>query len=399
MDESSQAGADTRTIGTGAPPPDPGQDILFDLPAGPFDPAFCRMMLRHLLLSAATLLVYRFWARAAERRFLWARVRIDGDPLEYTGQGHDLFLGFMRGLVVAVPLLAVLNLAAALLPAQGPAAAGLWLVAAWVMAFVLCVARIQRWRHLADHLRWRGIAFGHDGSARESLALGVRVATRLVATLGFAWPHLCWEVRRHAVERSRFGDRRFTFGPMARIPLRNGLLAVAAFWLAAGVLLWPPPGVHLPVLVVLVVPLMLFVLHARTHERAAIEATRLGEARLCFTAPFRWAGGASWLYILIVSAFAVVAAWFVAAGWAARLAEFADRLGPLAATLLGVAALLGLAGLRRALHAVLLRTAAVQRLCASLRLHGAASLATTGAMAGTQRPRPDWLDDAFAIGP
>ena len=399
MADSSQAGADTRAIGTDALPPDPGQEILFDLPAGPFDPAFCRMMLRHVLLSAATLLVYRFWARAAERRFLWARVRIADDPLEYTGPGHELFLGFLRGLAVAVPLLALLNLGTVLAPTQGPAAAALWLVAVWVLAFVLCVARIQRWRHLADHLLWRGIAFGHDGSARESLALGARVATRLVATLGFAWPYLCWEVRRYAVERSRFGDRRFAFGPMARIPLRNGLIAVAAFWAAVGLLLWPPPGFHPPVLLVLAVPLMLFALHARTHERAAIEATRLGEARLRFTGPLQWAGGASWLYIVTISAFVVAAAWFVAAGWAARVGEFADRLGPLAATVLAVAALLGLAGLRRALHAALLRMAAMQRLCGALRLYGAGSLATTGAMAATQRPGGDWLDDAFAIGP
>lgn len=50
----------------------------------------------NVLLMIVTLTIYRFWAVTRVRRFLWPRVRFDGQPLEYTGNGLEIFFGFLK---------------------------------------------------------------------------------------------------------------------------------------------------------------------------------------------------------------------------------------------------------------------------------------------------------------
>ena len=52
-----------------------------------------KLSLVNFLLGIVTLTVYRFWARTNVRRHIWACVHINGQPLEYTGKGIELFKG------------------------------------------------------------------------------------------------------------------------------------------------------------------------------------------------------------------------------------------------------------------------------------------------------------------
>ena len=47
------------------------------------------------LLSIISLGIYRFWAKARIRRFVWGNIRLDDDALEFTGTGLEMFLGFL----------------------------------------------------------------------------------------------------------------------------------------------------------------------------------------------------------------------------------------------------------------------------------------------------------------
>ena len=51
------------------------------------------------LLIVCTLGVYRFWASARQRRYLWSRTEFIDDSLEWTGTGKEMFVGFV---IVAV---------------------------------------------------------------------------------------------------------------------------------------------------------------------------------------------------------------------------------------------------------------------------------------------------------
>ena len=56
-------------------------------------------------LKIITLGIYHFWGKTEVRKRLWNHVRVNSEPLEYTGTGMELFLGFLIVmLVVFLPL-------------------------------------------------------------------------------------------------------------------------------------------------------------------------------------------------------------------------------------------------------------------------------------------------------
>ena len=56
---------------------------------------FAPIAFTNLLLTIVTLGIYRFWATARERRYLWSRTRFVDEHLEWAGTGMELFLGFL----------------------------------------------------------------------------------------------------------------------------------------------------------------------------------------------------------------------------------------------------------------------------------------------------------------
>ena len=65
---------------------------------------FLPIALTNLLLTIVTLGVYRFWAKARERRYLWSRTRFIDDPLEWTGTGKEMFVGFLIVFLILLPV-------------------------------------------------------------------------------------------------------------------------------------------------------------------------------------------------------------------------------------------------------------------------------------------------------
>ena len=49
----------------------------------------------NFFLNLITLWFYRFWAKTRTRRHIWNCVQVNGEPLEYTGTGKELFFGFL----------------------------------------------------------------------------------------------------------------------------------------------------------------------------------------------------------------------------------------------------------------------------------------------------------------
>ena len=82
------------------------------------------LLVKNAVLTFITLGIYRFWARAALRRYWWGSITIAGDPLEYTGTGLELFIGFLMFLGIMLPF-GVLYGLTALLQAGSPIAGAL----------------------------------------------------------------------------------------------------------------------------------------------------------------------------------------------------------------------------------------------------------------------------------
>ncbi len=107
----------------------------------------------NVLLTIVTLGIYRFWAAARQRRYLWSRTEIIDDTLEWTGTGKEMFVGFLIVTAFLLPFFLFIQFAFPALMARGMAAAagGLFFLFYVALAYLGGVARFRALRYRQGH--------------------------------------------------------------------------------------------------------------------------------------------------------------------------------------------------------------------------------------------------------
>lgn len=114
----------------------------------------------NLLLTIVTLGIYRFWAQARVRRYLWSRTRLIDDELEWTGTGGEMFIGFLMVMGVLLAFGAAVVGGAAIL--------GEWFLLLGLFAFYVFIfwafnfAQFRALRYRLSRTYWRGIRGGSE---------------------------------------------------------------------------------------------------------------------------------------------------------------------------------------------------------------------------------------------
>lgn len=169
---------------------------------------FLRLSLKNGLLNIVTLTLYRFWGKTEVRRRVWSSTWLNGEPLEYTGRGIELFLGFLIALVLlGGPFLFVVFGVQFL----GPAAALLILPLYVGMLFLVGVGMFTAFRYMASRTAWRGVRFHLRGKA---LSFGLTFLGYLLLTVftaGWYWPAAQRRLAGKLWGGLSFGDRPFKF--------------------------------------------------------------------------------------------------------------------------------------------------------------------------------------------
>lgn len=166
----------------------------------------------NFFLSIITLGIYSFWGRTEVRRRIWSSVRLDGEPLAYTGTGKELFLGFLFAmLIVFLPVFVALTVAAVVL---GPNSAGYVVVTLIVYAlfFLLmgvAIYRAQRYR--LTRTEWRGIRGGLSGSATSYAWHWIWTGLLIGPTLGWIVPWRANRLQQHMTRDTTFGHKNFGY--------------------------------------------------------------------------------------------------------------------------------------------------------------------------------------------
>lgn len=200
-----------------------------------------RLALVNGLLNLVTLSFWRFWGNTRVRRMLWSQTTAWGDPLEYTGTGKELFLGFLVVFVlILLPLMAAGIGINALATAGDPRAVIAVLAMQALVLFLAGAGLYRARRYRLSRTLWRGIRGGQQGSAAVYGAMVLVAAFLGVVTLGWAWPWAEMWLQRYKMSHTTFGDHRFecvassraTYGAFALIWL-GGL----ALLLISGVLI------------------------------------------------------------------------------------------------------------------------------------------------------------------
>ena len=260
----------------------------------------------NLLLSIVTLGIYRFWATARQRRYLWSRTEIIGDPLEWTGTGKEMLIGFLIVMLVLAPFFIFIQFLFPALLARRKLEAATGLLTLFYLAIIYLggVARFRGLRYRLSRSWWRGIRGGSDepGWQYGGEYLGRTLVAAITMWIVYPWAAVfLWNKRWSAMS---FGQLNFSatlttdglkrrwaalyLVPVAMIVM---ILVSAALGAAFGKIDPSPAGgfgiLHVIVLLIVVTyllfPLALMHFYAKFYRRAA-DTLRLGDLEFGFDA-------------------------------------------------------------------------------------------------------------------
>lgn len=203
-----------------------------------------RIFLLNLLLTLVTAGIYRFWAKARMRRYLWSHTSLSGDYFEYTGTGLELFLGFIVVMVFIFLAQIGMYAMAVAAPEDSPLLPLLQSSLGLVILYVTFVGRYAAQRYRLTRTLWRGIAGNMTGSAWVWGLKGLLLSFIALLTIGLAWPWTQMRLVDDRINRSYFGDAKATGQTSSKLLyiafvigiLCAGVLSIVAISIISGII-------------------------------------------------------------------------------------------------------------------------------------------------------------------
>jgi len=184
-------------------------------------PGLGQIALLNALLFVLTLSVYRFWAKTNVRRHIWSCVHINGEPLEYTGRGIELFLGAF--IVIGLIFLPIFVIVYVVQLTLGPEHPAVLLVNLAIFLFVLVfwgMALYRARRYQLSRTLWRGVRGALVGSSWSYSFLYFGAMLLRGITFGWSTPAMNINLQERMSGDMRFGNMPFRFrgraGPLYR---------------------------------------------------------------------------------------------------------------------------------------------------------------------------------------
>ena len=170
------------------------------------------LVIKNALLNIITLGFYRFWGRTNVRRYLWRKTEVFAAPLEYTGTGKELFVGFLLIVVLVFVPYAILNvvLESSGLLADATFAIAYNLLVTLIIFYLIGVASYRARRYRLTRTRWRSIRLGQTGSSWRFgfWYLGLNL---LMFFLGLITPYKNMKLWQLKTQNTHVGDRFLEF--------------------------------------------------------------------------------------------------------------------------------------------------------------------------------------------
>jgi uncharacterized membrane protein YjgN (DUF898 family) len=164
----------------------------------------------NILLTIATLGIYRFWGRVKIRRFMLSQTGFEGDRFAYHGTGRELLLGFVKALLfVGLPITA-LSVAARLSGDKTIHIVTQAFTSLLVFLFIP-IAMVGARRYRLSRTSWRGIRFSFRGHVWAFVRLFVVASILSTLTLTLYYPFFQTRQQGFLVSNSYFGRRQFRF--------------------------------------------------------------------------------------------------------------------------------------------------------------------------------------------
>ncbi len=166
-----------------------------------------RLFLINVLLNILTLGVYRFWGKTRQRRYLWSQASFDGERFVYTGQGQELFRGFLFAFAVMGGLLIASQKVSSFFLAVDPEIEPLVRLAISYLMYILIGAGMYgARRYVLSRSQWRGIRFALSGSVASYAKMWISTQGLSVLTLGLYTPFMRHHLFSYALNHTWYGS-------------------------------------------------------------------------------------------------------------------------------------------------------------------------------------------------
>lgn len=170
------------------------------------------LFLTNVLFNILTLGAYRFWGKTRIRQYLWSQASFDEERFEYTGQGNELFLGFLRALAVTGGVISFAQLTSRAVASMDPQLEVLVRITfTYVMYILIGVGTYSARKYLLSRTQWRGIRFAQSGSAMTYAKTWVSTQGVNVLTLGLYTPFMRHHLFNYTLNNSWFGNERVVY--------------------------------------------------------------------------------------------------------------------------------------------------------------------------------------------
>jgi len=169
----------------------------------------------NVLLTIATLGIYRFWGRVKVRRFMLSQTGFEGDRFAYHGTGKELMLGFVKALLFVGLPISALSMAARLSGDRTIHIATQIFTSLLVFLFIP-IAMVGARRYRLSRTSWRGIRFSFRGLIWAFVRLFVTGSILSALTLTLYYPFFQTRQQGFLVSNSHFGRRPFRFDGRGR---------------------------------------------------------------------------------------------------------------------------------------------------------------------------------------
>lgn len=153
----------------------------------------------NLLLSIVTLGIYSFWGKTRIRRYMTSHVMLNKDRFEYTGTGMELFTGWLKALLIFLPLIVAIEI-----PFVN-------LIALPIFFAIISVAVFLALRYRLSRTHWRGIRFSLGGLVKEYMILAIKRTLINIFTLGFRIPKSDIMKWSYIANHMKYGELEFKY--------------------------------------------------------------------------------------------------------------------------------------------------------------------------------------------
>lgn len=182
----------------------------------------------NLLLNICTLGVYSFWGKTRIRRYMTSHLTLGKDSFQYTGTGAELFFGWIKALIIFIPLVILL-----MIPFVN-------LVVYPIFFGLIAAAIYLAMRYRLSRTTWRGVRFSLGGSAMSYLWLSVRRALVNFFTLGLKIPKSDIIKWTYLANNIKYGETTCTYSgdhtKLFRIHIATIGISIGLFFIYGGYL-------------------------------------------------------------------------------------------------------------------------------------------------------------------